>query len=175
MLEKNDWNNSVCLLPQVPSTWASNIMGGSTSSLVEEAEGDAPRGAALPPSPIMGCLRSSQSTSIPRQLPRPGRHRERRLETRQTADFSVQDGQQQHTQIPGESENLQSTDWIRYFRVSQRKSARGGGWCFSSRHRCVLLRLINAKWSINYSPAELHLISLSVKLLDEGLNNFLTH
>ncbi|XP_039979737.1 calpain-15-like isoform X2 [Xiphias gladius] len=37
----------------------------------------APRGAALPPSPVMGCLRSSQSTFIPRQLPRPGRHRER--------------------------------------------------------------------------------------------------
>ncbi|KAM7371438.1 hypothetical protein PAMP_008684 [Pampus punctatissimus] len=53
-------------------------MGSSTSSLIEEAEGDAaPRGAALPPSPIMGCLRSSQSTFIPRQLPRPGRHRER--------------------------------------------------------------------------------------------------
>lgn len=53
-------------------------MGGSTSSLIDEAEGDTPRGAALPPSPVMGCLRSSQSVSIPRQLPRPGRHRERR-------------------------------------------------------------------------------------------------
>ncbi|KAG7231912.1 hypothetical protein INR49_010102 [Caranx melampygus] len=54
-------------------------MGSSTSSLVDEAEGEvAPRGAALPPSPVMGCLRSSQSSFIPRQLPRPSRHRERR-------------------------------------------------------------------------------------------------
>ncbi|XP_068434162.1 calpain-15-like [Clinocottus analis] len=62
-----------------PPAEASCIMGGSTSSLVEEAEGDAagPRGAAPPPSPVMGCLRSSQSSSLPRQLPRPGRHRER--------------------------------------------------------------------------------------------------
>lgn len=59
-----------------------SIMGGSTSSLIEEAEGATPRGAALPPSPIMGCLRSSQSVSIPRQLPRPSRHRERRWDSR---------------------------------------------------------------------------------------------
>lgn len=57
-------------------------MGGSSSSLIEETEGDTPRGAALPPSPIMGCLRSSQSVSIPRQLPRAGRHRERRWDRR---------------------------------------------------------------------------------------------
>ncbi|XP_024127087.1 calpain-15 isoform X2 [Oryzias melastigma] len=53
-------------------------MGSSSSSsfLVDETDSDGPpRGGALPPSPNTGCLRSSQSSFIPRQIA--GRHRER--------------------------------------------------------------------------------------------------
>lgn len=100
IIQNKRWNNEIkktggerqrfqaVLFPllQGPSTRERSIMGGSTSSLTEEAEGDTPRGAALPPSPVMGCLRSSQSVSIPLQLPRASRHRERRWDRSHSRD-----------------------------------------------------------------------------------------
>lgn len=93
------------------STLASSIMGSSTSSLVEEGEGSAtPRGAALPPSPIMGCLRSSQSSFMPRQLPRPARHRERRWAQAEHKKHNqeTQDRTSEHQQRSSTGFNLRS-------------------------------------------------------------------
>ena len=89
----------------------------------------------------------------------------------EAAGVSVQDGRQPRRPTPAESENLQHglNPMVQGF--SEEICERG--WLML--YCCVLLPLINAEWSIHYSPAELHLISLSVKLLDGGLNHFLTH